>query len=87
MESAPGRQVLRIQLQALGPLANWFRPREAVLQRLLKKDEDGVYVVLFSSIETADSHTQEFGKCMLSCSIYRCHALPLFDGAANNLCI
>eukprot|EP00878_Enallax_costatus_P008828 GHUV01009228.1.p1 GENE.GHUV01009228.1~~GHUV01009228.1.p1 ORF type:complete len:613 (+),score=153.59 GHUV01009228.1:207-2045(+) len=61
LESTPGRQVLRIQLQALGPTAALFRPREAVVQRLLKKDEDGVYVVLFSSIDTADSSTQEFG--------------------------
>ncbi|KAF8072532.1 EDR2L [Scenedesmus sp. PABB004] len=50
LESSPGRQVLRIQLQALGPIAAWFRPREAVVQRVLKKEDDGVYVVLFSSV-------------------------------------
>ncbi|KAF6263208.1 hypothetical protein COO60DRAFT_1635423 [Scenedesmus sp. NREL 46B-D3] len=55
LESTPGRQVMRIQVQALGKTAAMFRPREAVLQRLLKKEDDGVYVVLFSSVDTYDA--------------------------------
>jgi hypothetical protein len=50
-------QVMRIQVQALGKTAAMFRPREAVVQRLLKKEDDGVYVVLFSSVDTYDART------------------------------
>jgi hypothetical protein len=46
---------MRIQVQALGKTAAMFRPREAVVQRLLKKEDDGVYVVLFSSVDTYDA--------------------------------
>uniref|UniRef100_A0A383VGR2 Protein ENHANCED DISEASE RESISTANCE 2 C-terminal domain-containing protein n=1 Tax=Tetradesmus obliquus TaxID=3088 RepID=A0A383VGR2_TETOB len=55
LESTPGRQVMRIQVQALGKTAALFRPREAVVQRLLKKEDDGVYVVLFSSVDAYDA--------------------------------
>eukprot|EP00879_Flechtneria_rotunda_P012839 GHRR01013405.1.p1 GENE.GHRR01013405.1~~GHRR01013405.1.p1 ORF type:complete len:701 (+),score=275.86 GHRR01013405.1:195-2297(+) len=55
LDSSPTRQVLRILLQAVGQTAAWFRPREAVVQVMLKKEEDGVYVLLFSSIGTADA--------------------------------
>jgi hypothetical protein len=48
---------MRIQVQALGKTAAMFRPREAVVQRLLKKEDDGVYVVLFSSVDTYDART------------------------------
>jgi hypothetical protein len=36
-------QTLRIALQAEGPNAALFRPREAVVHRMLNKQEDGVY--------------------------------------------
>ncbi len=49
IESQHGRQVLRVRVQAPGLLGQWFRPRECVVQRLLKKEEDGVFVLLFSS--------------------------------------
>lgn len=49
-------QTLRIVLQAEGPNAAFFRPREAIVHRILNKQEDGVYAVLFYSVESeADS--------------------------------
>jgi hypothetical protein len=48
-------QTLRIILQAEGPNGVWFRPREAVVRRLVEKQEDGVYVVLFHSVDVRTS--------------------------------
>jgi len=55
-------QTLRILLQAEGPNAVWFRPREAVVRRVLRKEEDGVYVVLFSSTDNALTRVQHEGE-------------------------
>lgn len=55
-------QTLRILLQAEGPNAAWFRPREAVVRRVLRKEEDGVYVVLFSSTENALTRMRHEGE-------------------------
>jgi hypothetical protein len=44
-------QTLRIVLQAEGDNSTYFRPREAVVHRMLRKEEDGVYAVLFHSQE------------------------------------
>jgi hypothetical protein len=62
-------QTLRIALQAEGPNAAWFRPREAIVHRMLNKQEDGVYAVLFNSVETdADGSSMPSdllpGECM-----------------------
>lgn len=52
-------QTLRIILQAEGPNGVWFRPREAVVRRLVEKQEDGVYVVLFHSVDVRTSRASD----------------------------
>ncbi len=47
---AANPQVLRIVTKAAGMVGHWFRPREAVVQRVLRMEEDGVYVLLFGSV-------------------------------------
>lgn len=54
----PTTQTLRIILHAEGPNSAYFRPREAIVSRMLKKEEDGVYVVLFHSIDTAVANSR-----------------------------
>jgi hypothetical protein len=51
-----------------------FRPREAVVQRLLKKEDDGVYVVLFSSVDTYDARNAfaHEGTCCAVLTVYGC---------------
>lgn len=52
-------QVLRIQIQASGSVGRYYAPREAIVQRLLKKEEDGIWVVLFSSVDTFEAKQQQ----------------------------
>jgi hypothetical protein len=64
--AAPRQQVLRIIIQAEGPNGAWFRPREAVVQRVVRKEGDGVYVVLFSSIDSPAAAVRDEGVCVVA---------------------
>lgn len=44
-------QVLRILVEATGLASRLCNPREMVVERLVKREDDGVVVVLFSSID------------------------------------
>lgn len=59
-------------------MGRYFRPREAVVQRMLKKEEDGVFVVLFSSMDTFDDKRKTRqaagdldGACVVDGAVYR----------------
>jgi hypothetical protein len=47
-------QVLRIQIQASGAVGSRLAAREAVVERMLRRESAGVYVLLFNSVGTGD---------------------------------
>lgn len=51
LEDGPDRQELRIGFEACGLARQMCAPREAIVQRIAKKEEGGIYMVMFSSIE------------------------------------